>query len=416
MIKGVSFFKFLIDRDFWWIFPSVFTLGVLMFTGLYLCQRSRVSFLKKAFYIPARKSITNAIQLGGLPLALSIIFGVVQIFNHRYFYSFFSDFDYYSIKYWLLSSVIVMAYGYLDDRFELRPIVKLSLQVTSICLFALLESRVLFPRWGALAFMVISFWGLGVLNGSNLLDGLDTLTIKLGAVTFMSYLVIAYNFKIGSATIGSLVGLSALASFYLFNKEPARIHLGEIGGSFVGFTSILVSCFVYSFLTRIRMTHLDAMTMCLMPLSLPMVELSISFLRRLYAKKSPFIGDKFHLHHLLRNYYGFSPSNASSIYALGYGLIMAAGFSITHYFGPIFGFIGVNALLGSAYVIVGHKHWQTSDGLQPKDLFKFLLKKDVSVINSLEVDSFEIEIIGFDNDETDAQEIFQDENNDKKAA
>jgi UDP-N-acetylmuramyl pentapeptide phosphotransferase/UDP-N-acetylglucosamine-1-phosphate transferase len=396
MLQELSFFNFLVQRDFLWIFPAVFSVGLALFTTLYFAQSSRFGVLRKALYIPARKSITNAIQLGGLPLALSIIFGVVQVFYHPNFYSFFSDFDYYSIKYWLVSSVVIMTYGYLDDRFELRPIVKLSLQILSICLFAVLESRVLFPKWGALAFVVISFWGLGVLNGSNLLDGLDTLTIKLGAVTFSCYLVISYNFSIASGTVGSLIGLSALSAFYIFNKEPAKIHLGEIGGSFVGFTSILVSCFVYSFLTRIKVGHLNAMAMCLMPLSLPMVELAVSFLRRLYAKKSPFKGDKFHLHHLLRNYYGLSPSHASSVYAGGYAAVMAVGFSITHYFGPVIGFVGVNILLAASYILVGHKHWKISDGLHPKDLFQFLLKKDVGVINSFEVDDFEIQIIGLD--------------------
>lgn len=398
MFEHFSFFQFLIDRDLWWIFPSVFAVGFTLFTGLYLVQRSPVRLLKKVLYIPARKSITNAIQLGGLPLSMAIILGVVQIFNHQHFHSFFSDFDYYSIKYWLVSSVVVVGYGYLDDRFELRPIVKLSLQIFSICLFAMLESRVLFPKWGALAFVVISFWGLGVLNGSNLLDGLDTLTIKLGTVTFMSYLVMAYNFKIPSATIGSLVGLSALASFYIFNREPAKIHLGEIGGSFVGFTSILVSCFVYSFLTRMRVDHVNAMAMTLTPLSLPMVELGVSFLRRLVARKSPFKGDKYHLHHLLRNYYKLSPSTASTVYAAGYAVIMAISFSITHYFGPVSGFICVIALMVMTYIGVGHKHWKADSRInfRPNAIFQFLLKKDVGVISSMEVDDFEIEVIGIE--------------------
>lgn len=404
MLEKFHFFHFLIDRDLWWIFPTVFVTGTLLFTSLYFISHSPFNSLKKIFYIPARKSITNAVQLGGLPLSLAIITGIVQIFNHKYFNSFFSDFDHYSIKYWLISSCVIVFYGYLDDRFELRPMVKLMLQIFSICLFAVLESRVLFPKWGALAFVVISFWGLGVLNGSNLLDGLDTLAIKLGGVTFLSYLIISYNFSIPSATIGSLVGISALASFYFFNKEPAKIHLGEIGGSFIGFTALLISCFVYSFLTRIRVDQLNALTMALMPLSLPMVELGVSFLRRIYTRKSPFKGDRFHLHHILRNYYHLSPSNASSVYALGYGAIMAIGLSITHHFGPVFGIFSVVFLMVSTYITVGAKHWQSEDSLnlKPTALFDYLLKKDIGVISSMEVDDFQIQIIGSE------ESIFQD--------
>ncbi|MCR9206154.1 MAG: hypothetical protein NXH75_16340, partial [Halobacteriovoraceae bacterium] len=223
-MERINFFQFMIDRDILWIFPTVFLFGTGLFCFLLLAQRTNNKIVKKLFYIPARKSITNAVQLGGLPLSMAIIYGVFEIYKHPSFESFFSVLDHYSIKYWLLSSCVIVLYGYLDDKFELRPFVKLLLQLFTVTLFAVLESRVVFPEWGALAFVVIGFWGLGVLNGSNLLDGLDTLTIKLGSVTFLTFLVISYNFSIPSSTLASLVALSALGSFYLFNKEPAKIH------------------------------------------------------------------------------------------------------------------------------------------------------------------------------------------------
>lgn len=421
-MERLRFFQFMIDRDIWWIFPTVFLFGTGLFCFLLLAQNAHNAHIKKFFYIPARKSITNAIQLGGLPLSLSIIYGIFEIYNHKSFNSFFSVLDHYSIKYWLVSSCVIVVYGYLDDKFELRPFVKLFMQVFTIALFAVLESRVVFPKWGALAFVVIGFWGLGVLNGSNLLDGLDTLTIKLGSVTFISYLVISYNFSIASATLGSLVGLSALASFYLFNREPAKIHLGEIGGSFIGFSAMLVSCFVFSHLVRIRVPNLDALAMSLFPLCLPMVELGVSFLRRLYNRKSPFKGDKFHLHHLLRNYYNFSPSTASTIYALGYAVIMGIGFSITHYFGPVKGLISTIFLMSGTYIMIGKSHWKTDTAidLKPASLFKTLLKKDIGVISSIEVDDFEIKIIGEDeiyfNDDEEDHSSEVEEKKEKKAA
>lgn len=352
-------------------------------------------FLRKLVYVPARKSTSNAVQLGGLPLSMSIIVGLFYFYTHDHFLSTFSELDHYGIKYWFLSAGIVMAYGYLDDKFELRPIVKLSLQILSIALFAVLESRVLFPKWGALAFVVSCFWGLGVLNGSNLLDGLDTLTIKLGTVTLLSYGVIALNFQIAPVIFGVGIGLSALASFYLFNKEPAKIHLGEIGGSFVGLFTLLLSSFIFTHMSQRGYAPLSSLSMALFPLSLPMSELGVSFLRRLYNKRSPFSGDKYHLHHILRNYYGLSPSRASSFFALGYAATMIISFSITHYFGPLIGIFSLVTLMVCSYIRVGYKHWQGDDhiDLNPASLFDYLLKKDVGVINSMAVDDFEIEII-----------------------
>ena len=373
-----------------------FMAGVASFSLLIIASNSRFSFIRGLFYVPARKSITNAVQLGGLPLSITIVLGFLQVFNHNNFSSFFSVLDHYTFKYWFFSASIIAFYGYFDDRFELRPVVKLMLQVFSIFTFALLESRVLFPHWSAVAFVVISFVGLGVINGSNLLDGLDTLTIKLGMVSLGAFAIISFNYSMASVAVTTLITASALGSFYLFNKEPAKIHLGEIGGSFLGFSLILMSCLTYTGLTRMRFGHWNAFATCLMPLALPMTELSVSFLRRIYNRKSPFRGDKYHLHHILKNYHHYSPSHASTVFSLGYAACLAVGFSIGHFFGPMIGTGTLFLSLTLSYITLGRKHWSTKDAidLKPKALFDFLLKKDVSVISSFEVDDFQIEIIG----------------------
>ncbi len=403
MSLELGFLSFLFERNMWWVFPFTFLVGVISFSLLIVAGGSRFKFVRSLFYIPARKSISNAVQLGGLPLSLTIILGITQAFSHQSFGSFFSVLDHYTIKYWFIGAGVIVMYGYFDDRFELRPIIKLILQVFSVCSFAMLESRVLFPKWGALAFLVLSFVGLGVVNGSNLLDGLDTLTIKLGAVTFGAFLVISANFKVGSIAVISLICMSAIGAFYLFNKEPAKIHLGEIGGSFVGFSSLLLSCLTYTSLSRMKYDELNSFAMATLPLLLPMTELSISFLRRIYNRKSPFKGDKYHIHHILRNYHDFSPSNASSLFALGHAGCLTLGFATTHFFGPIIGLLIAALSYTTSYILVGKKYWNGKDSydLKPANLFDFLLKKDVSVINSLEVDDFEIKIIGHEEEDQD---------------
>ncbi len=386
------------ERDIWWIFPCTFLVGITSFALLIVASRAQSATIRKIFYIPARKSITNAVQLGGLPLALTISLGLFQVFNHPNFASFFSVLDHYSFKYWFVGASVIGLYGYFDDRFELRPIVKLSLQVFSICTFALLESRVLFPHWSAVSFVMISFVGLGVINGSNLLDGLDTLTIKISMVSLFGFFIISYNYSIGSVAVASLVAFCAIGSFYFFNKEPAKIHLGEIGGSFIGFSLLLISCLTYTAMTRMKFGHWNAFATAMIPLILPMTELTISFLRRIYNHKSPFKGDKYHLHHILKNYHGMSPSHASTLFASGYMTCMIIGFSVGHFYGPVFGIFAMGVSLTIAYVAVGRKHWRTKDSmvLRPRSLFDYLLKKDVGVISSLEVDDFQIEIIGED--------------------
>ena len=369
-------------------------------------QNFKSSWFKSFFYVPARKSITNAVQLGGLPLSMSVVTCVLFFINHPGFDGFFNSHINSVMKYWVVGASIIMAYGYLDDKFELRPIVKLVMQFASVCFFSTMASRVLFHDFSTFAFLIVGFWGMGVVNGSNLLDGLDTLTIKLGMVTLGSYIIIGYNLGSAPIMVVSITTVLPLVAFYFFNKEPAKIHLGEIGGSFVGFMSLLLSSMVFIRFKQMNFGTLDGTTLALMPLCLPMVELGISFLRRIYNRKSPFKGDKFHVHHILKNYHEFGPSQTASIMGGAYFYNMVIAFSITHFVGPKFGFSFLVLSLMAHYIMVGKKFWKTEESmdLSPANLFNSLRKKDVAVINSLEVDEFEIHIIGEAQEDDDAEE------------
>jgi UDP-N-acetylmuramyl pentapeptide phosphotransferase/UDP-N-acetylglucosamine-1-phosphate transferase len=389
------------------ITPVLFLLGFVFsfatcgFLFLKFVDQGNSKALKRIFSIPARKSTTNAIQLGGLPLSLAMMSGLTLCLVIPGITSYFSFVDQTLIKYWLVSSTIVVLYGHLDDKYELRPIVKVMMQVVSVCLFTLLASQSIFPRWSSLAFVVLSFWGMGVLNGSNLLDGLDTLTIKLGSVTMSSYLFIGLYYQLPDVMVTSSIALSALVAFYYFNKEPAQIHLGEIGGSFVGFVALLNSCLLFKGLTQgsAAFSTVNIFSLSIIPLSLPMIELSISFSRRLYNRKSPFSGDKYHLHHILRNYHDLTPSNASSVFAAGHLLCLSLGFGTLvwsdHPFAAVIGFFVTNIGLVSSYLAIGAKHWQGQNviKLRPAALFDYLRKKDVAVISSQECDEFKLEIL-----------------------
>lgn len=255
-----------------------------------LASRDLLS-LRKLFYVPARKSLTNAVQLGGLPYAIGIYAGL--------FLTGFYDRPYLNLisMYWLFASSLIVLYGYLDDKFELRPIVKLGFQFFSVVLFSLLSSFSLIQNYQALLFVVVFLWSFGSLNGSNLLDGLDTLTIKLATANFL--LVAAILSLTGNADMIGVSGIfiAGLIAFYFFNREPSTIHMGEIGGSFLGSSYVFCSVLIFAMIKG-DFSIWEKASISLMPLNLPMVESGMSFLRRIYNKKSPFSGDKLHIHHI----------------------------------------------------------------------------------------------------------------------
>jgi hypothetical protein len=86
----LTFFSFMLERDIFWIYPTTFLSAFAGFCMLYYIQKSKGGLIKSLLHIPARKSATNAVQLGGLPLSLSIMAGIVFLYNHDAFSSFFS--------------------------------------------------------------------------------------------------------------------------------------------------------------------------------------------------------------------------------------------------------------------------------------------------------------------------------------
>ncbi|OFZ15573.1 MAG: hypothetical protein A2X86_17760 [Bdellovibrionales bacterium GWA2_49_15] len=352
--------------------------------------------LFKLFYIPARKSTTDAMQFGGLPVAASTI--CVWLFLGSYGRFMFPQDRFMATIFFhaVIPGLLVLIYGYLDDKFELRPIIKLLTQFIVVTMYALLTSRTLYPEFSTVSFIVVSFFGLGVMNGQNLLDGLDTLTIKIAMVSYLHFVALGLYFALPTVTALACLSLVPLLAFYSFNKEPAKIHLGEIGGAFIGFSFIVLSSVFHRSMIVANPSGLARSgILALIPLTLPMAEIAISFLRRMVNGKSPFVGDKFHVHHILRHYWKWGASKVATVMALAYGIVTCLSFLCSHLIHPICGYALMIVSIGIAYFFVGRPYWfgkQTVD-FSVKSLFQFIRKKDVMILETALIDEFKITIV-----------------------
>lgn len=383
-------------KNFIHIYMALF-IGTTFFYFLMLkVSKSNNLFLKKYFHAVSGKSVSNAILLGGLPLAISILASTTYIAYNPYF----EVLDYQ--KNILLSMVIcsgfIVIYGYFDDRFELRPIVKLVMQFMAVTSFSLLTSKHLSVEYSNLALFIQFFVGMALVNGTNLLDGLDTLTIKLSTAGFLGFVLLgALNFT-SIITVLALSYIAPLFSFYIFNKEPAKIHLGEIGSSFIGFIYFALSTLFFSTLQyKTSLGYDQIFFIVTLPTLLPIIELTISFFRRLYNRKSPFSGDRFHVHQILRNFHNISPSNVSNIMGGTYFLTMFFSIVSTHYYNlhPFFSFLFLSSVILACSFSIGIKHWKGPDAiiLNAKSIFDTLRKKDVTFVETKMINDFEFHIM-----------------------
>lgn len=148
-------------------------------------------------------------------------------------------------------------------------------------------------------------------NAINLIDGVDGLAAGVGLFASATTLLAALmqkNFGLAAATI-PLVG--GLLGFLRYNFNPATVFLGDSGALLVGF---LLGC--YGVLWSDKSATILGMTAPLMALAIPLLDTTVTIVRRFLRRKPIFGADRGHIHHRLLDK-GLTPRKvALTIYAL----------------------------------------------------------------------------------------------------
>ena len=173
---------------------------------------------------------------------------------------------------------------------------------------------------GYLAFPVTFFWFVGCMHAMNLIDGLDGLA---GGVTlFAAATVFVTSVLFGNAATASVcIALAgAVLGFLLFNFHPASIYLGDSGSYLLGF---LIACAGLRGAQKSNMVV--GLLVPLIALGVPVMDTTLSVIRR-WSRALPLsASDRQHIHHKLLNL-GFSHRQAVLImYA---GCVVLAGFAV----------------------------------------------------------------------------------------
>lgn len=87
---------------------------------------------------------------------------------------------------------------------------------------------------GILFGLFVLVWLVGFSNAVNLTDGLDGLVSGLGMISFGTYAIIAWNQNQLDILIVCLTTMGGLLGFFLYNKKPAKIFMGDVGSLALG--------------------------------------------------------------------------------------------------------------------------------------------------------------------------------------
>lgn len=200
-------------------------------------------------------------------------------------------------------SLVVLAFGLLDDRFEVKPQIKLLGQlIASAAAWLLglrLESLIGIPLNSLVDFFATVFLFLAGMNAYNLIDGMDGLASGLAAITAVG--LSSLNLMMGNPdiAIACLALAGACLGFLRYNFHPARVFLGDTGSMLIGFLLIA--------LTLGSPGRSAATVMLIVPLltlGVPLIDTGLAIWRRTLRKSyTPGArisqGDQDHLHHRL---------------------------------------------------------------------------------------------------------------------
>lgn len=183
------------------------------------------------------------------------------------------------------------------------------------------------------------FWMLGMVNTVNFMDGLDGLAVGVGVVAALMFAWHSYNLEQFSVSLFPLALAGALLGFLPFNFAPARIFLGS-GAYLLGF--LLAG---FSILAPAKIAT------ALLVMAVPIWDIAWQIYSRLRHGRSPFHGDRNHLHFRLAD--AGVPTRAI---VLAYYAISAA-FGLVAIFAP--GVMKLVALSLLTLLLLGVFAWMT---------------------------------------------------------
>lgn len=256
----------------------------------------------------------------------------------------------------LIGGCVIVAVGIVDDSHPLGAGIKFILQIVA-ALIAVWHGVIIEMIANPLPFIGGEYWDFGIMsipitviwivavtNSVNLIDGLDGLADGVSSIAALTMLIIALLMgdmemaALCAALVGGCIG------FIPYNRNPAKIFMGDTGATFLGFVLATVSV--------TGLFKLYAVISFVVPfviLGFPIFDTVSAFTRRILKGQNPMKADRSHTHHKLIDM-GMSQKQAvATLYMVAIVLGLLAVMLVTN--GYIKVILSVAALISTACTV-----------------------------------------------------------------
>ena len=199
-------------------------------------------------------------------------------------------------------ALLIFLLGIYDDMCGASPYLKFSVQaIAGSLLFAgglrILDLPLLFGAHQFSWFVGLPltiFWVMAITNAFNLIDGLDGLAAGSALFSTLVMFVVALFSNTPLIALVTLALAGAVLGFLRYNFNPATIFLGDCGSLFIGFMLSALSLQGAQ-----KAPTIVAVAIPVVSFGLPILETSLSIMRRLISGRPVFTADREHIHHKL---------------------------------------------------------------------------------------------------------------------
>jgi len=255
--------------------------------------------------------------LGGIGLLMGVLIGLGVAYLIPQFRALYHESL--ELQGVVLGSVVITAVGVLDDIRSLSAPAKVAGQVLAAGLLILNGVELLFfwfPTQGIislgpdLSVPLTVLWVLVMVNGINLIDGLDGLAagiVVIAAGSFFAWVYISpptFDISFSTAALLCAIAAGAALGFLPYNFYPARIFMGDSGSMQLG---LLLAAATISGVGRTIQPSGGDIAAFSIPVLIPVIVLAVPLLdvvlaiaRRFRRGRPVFAPDKEHIHHQLR--------------------------------------------------------------------------------------------------------------------
>lgn len=213
-------------------------------------------------------------------------------------------------QYFIAATVVMFFLGLKDDILVISPIKKFIGQVIAAFLIIYKGGVQIKSMHGFLgvnelpemfSLLLTYFTVIVIINSFNLIDGIDGLagTLGLMAASLFGFYFLRVDLLPYAVMAFALAG--SLAAFLIFNFHPARIFMGDTGSMLIGMVNaILVIKFInVAEMPGVAFPIAAAPAIGFTILLVPLMDTLRVFGIRIFHRRSPFIPDRNHIHHLM---------------------------------------------------------------------------------------------------------------------